>query len=94
MKHWEWSHCVWGDDHTNSERSAVSIGSNPHVIYPLIYWSTNHLHEFTAQRHYRTAAKSLPEDRHTIPLLVFEDASVSNMVLNMAEQVMIVAFKS
>ncbi|QGI96907.1 hypothetical protein CEK26_009976 [Fusarium fujikuroi] len=46
------------------------------------------------QTHYRTASKSLPEDRHTIPLLVFEDISVSNMVLNMAEQVMIASFKS
>ncbi|RKL09804.1 hypothetical protein BFJ68_g8942 [Fusarium oxysporum] len=46
------------------------------------------------QSHYRTAAKSLPEDRHTIPLLVFADTSVSNPVLNMAEQVMIGVFRS
>ncbi|KAF5975245.1 hypothetical protein FBULB1_7490 [Fusarium bulbicola] len=44
--------------------------------------------------HYNTAVKSLPEDRHTIPLLVFEDRSISSILLNMAEQVMLNALRA
>ncbi|KAM0077810.1 hypothetical protein ACKRZS_010150 [Fusarium odoratissimum] len=44
--------------------------------------------------HYNTAVKSLPHDRHTIPLLVFEDRSISDILLNMAEQVMLNALRA
>ncbi|KAI7761622.1 hypothetical protein LZL87_002437 [Fusarium oxysporum] len=40
------------------------------------------------QSHYQIASKSLPENRHMIPLLFFDQPNISRSLLNMAEQVM------
>ncbi|KAG5807063.1 hypothetical protein H9Q74_012292 [Fusarium xylarioides] len=48
----------------------------------------------TRNPHMRIALKSSPEDRHMIPIMVWEDGNVSSHVLSMAEQTMVLLFRS
>ncbi|KAH7159003.1 hypothetical protein DER46DRAFT_686250 [Fusarium sp. MPI-SDFR-AT-0072] len=48
----------------------------------------------TRDPHLRIALKSSPEDRHMIPIMIWEDGDVSSRILNMAEQTMILLLRS
>ncbi|RSL61885.1 hypothetical protein CEP54_006023 [Fusarium duplospermum] len=44
--------------------------------------------------HYSTARKSPRQHRHMIPVIIFQQTTVPEAVMNMAEQTMVVAFRS
>ncbi|KAI8721802.1 hypothetical protein NCS52_00322700 [Fusarium sp. LHS14.1] len=88
------------DSHGDATDGGINHGVAFYVGKPKDIWRRARQHETNTENrnvaglHYSTTRKSSRERRHMIPLLVFQQATVPEAVMNMAEQTMVVAFRS
>ncbi|EEU47214.1 uncharacterized protein NECHADRAFT_77442 [Fusarium vanettenii 77-13-4] len=87
------------DSHGDATDGGINHGVAFYVGKAKDIWRRARQHETNTENrnvaglHYSTARKSSREHRHMIPLLIFQQATVPEAVMNMAEQTMVVAFR-
>ncbi|KAL2690073.1 hypothetical protein Neosp_004141 [[Neocosmospora] mangrovei] len=83
------------DSHGDATDGGISLGVAFYVGKAKDIWRRARQHETNTENrnvaslHYSTARKASREHRHMIPLIVFQQATVSEAVMNMAEQTMV-----